>query len=74
MGHEQKRRSLSLHWTVYQRLEKMCRDDGRSVSGYVTELLNEKMDERGRAIEVVREPKPGKMTSKGPASSGVRFF
>lgn len=49
----QTRRSISLKGLTYQRLKAFCDANGHSVSGFLEQVIGEKMDEAGQPIEVV---------------------
>lgn len=73
MARRQTRRSISLKWSTYQRFQKMCAEDGRSMSGYLEDKLNAEMDRRGRPIELVREPRPNGTKHVNPPTAGGVF-
>lgn len=47
MSKKQTRRSVSFKGTTYQRLKDYCDASGRSVSGYLEEVIAEKLDAVG---------------------------
>lgn len=77
MAKAQYRRTVSLKWSVYQRVQKMCKEDGVSVSSYIESQITMDMDARERPAEEVREPKPGTPGRRPPsdsAASGIFLF
>ena len=59
MGKKQTRRSISLKGPFYQRVKDHCEAEGRSVSGYLEEIIAEKLEaeepspEPGRHLRLV---------------------
>ncbi len=61
----QTRRSLSLKGITYQRLKDYCDAEGRSVSGFMEDVIAEKLDAAGVPIPVVlRVHYPKKRTNE----------
>jgi hypothetical protein len=62
MAKRQTRRSISVSGATYHRVKAYCESTGQSVSGYVEQLIGERMDEAGVPVpEVVPSyprPKP----------------
>lgn len=58
MARKQTRRALSVKGLTYQRLKKYCDAKGMSVSGFVEEIVHERLDELGVPVEAVLEPRP----------------
>ena len=47
MAKRQTRRSISIKGISYQRLKNHCDDEGRSLSGWLEEVIAEKLDAAG---------------------------
>ena len=61
MAKRQTRRSISLKGLTYQRLKGYCDAEKKSVSGYLEELVIEKLDAAGVPVpKVLRPPPPPK--------------
>jgi hypothetical protein len=52
------RRSISVKGLTYQRLDGYCKAEGRSVSGYLEEILAEKLTAAGVPMPTVIKKKP----------------
>lgn len=65
MAKKQTRRAISVKGLTYQRLKKHCDENDLTVSGYVEDLVNKKLDELGVAEETVLEPKPKRPPTLG---------
>ena len=65
MAKKQTRRAISVKGLTYQRLKKHCDEKDMTISGYVEELVNKKLDELGVAEETVLEPKPTRAPTLG---------
>ena len=58
MAKRQTRRSISVKGITYQRLKDYCDAQGKSVSGYLEELIAEKLDAAGVPVPTVLKPRP----------------
>lgn len=58
MAKQQTRRSISLKGLTYQRLKDFCDATGRSVSGYLEEIIAEKLDAAGAPVPTVLRLRP----------------
>ena len=76
MGKRQTRRTISLKGLTYQRLKDYCDAEGHSVSGYLEDMIKERLD-------ALRVPVPEKLRPRGPttkravdldAASGIFTF
>ena len=56
MAKRSTRRSISVKGITYQRLKNYCDSQGKSVSGYLEEIIAEKMDAAGEPIPTVLQP------------------
>lgn len=56
MAKRQTRRSISVKGITYQRLKDYCEAYGLSVSGYLEEIIAEKLDAAGVPVPTVVKP------------------
>jgi len=64
MAKKQTRRSISVKGITYKRLKNYCEAQGVSISGYLEEILADKLDEAKVPVPTVlepRKPNPGKV-------------
>jgi hypothetical protein len=57
MAKRQTRRSISVKGITYQRLKDYCESTGLSVSGYLEEIIAEKLDAAGVPVPTVVKPR-----------------
>jgi len=72
MAKRQTRRAISVKGLTYQRLKKHCDANGKSVAGFVEELVALKLDALGVPEETVLEPREHK--SRPPADFAGSSF
>ena len=60
MGKKQTRRAISVKGLTYQRLKDYCDGTGQSVSGYLEEIIAEKLDAAGAPVARVLKARPVK--------------
>lgn len=53
MAKRQTRRSVSVKGLTYQRMKDYCDVEGKSVSGYLEEIIKSKLDEAGAPVPTV---------------------
>ena len=58
MAKRQTRRSISVKGITYQRLKDYCDAQGCSVSGYLEEIIAEKLDAAGVPVPTVLKARP----------------
>ncbi|MBL9107125.1 MAG: hypothetical protein JNL82_39875 [Myxococcales bacterium] len=58
MAKRQTRRSISVKGITYQRLKDFCESSGLSVSGYLEDIIAEKLDAAGVPVPTVVKPRP----------------
>ncbi|PRQ03576.1 hypothetical protein ENSA5_14500 [Enhygromyxa salina] len=58
MAKRQTRRSISVKGITYQRLKDYCDASGCSVSGYLEEIIAEKLDAAGIPVPTVLKARP----------------
>lgn len=56
MARKQTRRSISLKGLTYQRLKNHCEAKGRSISGYLEEIVAARLDAEGVPVPDKLEP------------------
>ena len=59
MAKRQTRRSISVKGITYQRLKDFCDAHRLSVSGFLEDLIAEKLDAAGAPVPTVVKPRPG---------------
>ena len=64
MAKRQTRRSISVKGITYQRLKDYCDAQGKSVSGYLEEIIAEKLDVAGVPIPTVLKPRPSRKANE----------
>ena len=70
MAKRQTRRSISVKGITYQRLKDFCDGSGRSVSGYLEEIIAERLDAAGAPTPTVLKPRPDRKEEQ-PASEEI---
>ena len=58
MAKRQTRRSISVKGITYQRLKDYCDANDKSVSGFLEEIISERLDAAGVPIPTVLKPRP----------------
>jgi hypothetical protein len=58
MAKRQTRRSISVKGITYQRLKDFCDATGCSVSGYLEDIIAEKLDAAGAPVPTVLKARP----------------
>ncbi|MCA9635691.1 MAG: hypothetical protein KC420_06630 [Myxococcales bacterium] len=58
MAKRQTRRSISVKGITYQRLKDYCEASGLSVSGYLEDIIAEKLDAAGVPVPTVVKARP----------------
>ena len=66
MAKRQTRRSISVKGITYQRLKDFCDATGKSVSGYLEEIIAEKLDAAGAPVPTVLKPRPQRKPENQP--------
>ena len=64
MAKRQTRRSISVKGITYQRLKDYCDAEGRSVSGFLEDIIAEKLDAAGVPIPTVLRPRPQRKSAE----------
>ena len=57
MAKRQTRRSISVKGLTYQRLKNFCEDTGLSVSGYLEQIIADKLDSQNVPVPEKVEPR-----------------
>ena len=58
MAKRQTRRSISVKGITYQRLKNFCEESGVSVSGYLEQIIADKLDAQNVPVPEKVEPRP----------------
>ena len=58
MAKRQTRRSISVKGITYQRLKDFCDAHDKSVSGFLEEIIAERLDAAGVPVPTVLKPRP----------------
>lgn len=58
MAKRQTRRSISVRGVTYQRLKNFCDAEGLSVSGYLEDIIAERLDAAGVPVPTYVPPRP----------------
>lgn len=65
MAKQQTRRSISVKGITYQRLKDYCDGQRQSVSGFLEEIIAQKLDAAGVPIPTVLKPRPQRKMPDG---------
>lgn len=63
MAKRQTRRSISVKGITYQRLKDYCDANDKSVSGFLEEIIGEKLDAAGVPVPTVLKPRPSRKSA-----------
>lgn len=74
MAKKQTRRAVSVKGLTYQRTKNHCEKHGLTVSGFVEEAINKKLDELGVPEETVLEPRPVRQSRRSDYSGSHFTF
>jgi hypothetical protein len=69
MAKRQTRRSISVKGITYQRLKDYCDATGKSVSGYLEDIIAEKLDAAGAPIPTVLKARPQRKEEESTSTS-----
>jgi len=58
MPRKQTRRAISLKGLTYHRIKEHCAENSQSISSFVEELVNTKLDELGVPVPTELRPRP----------------
>ncbi len=64
MAKRQTRRSISVKGITYQRLKDYCDTEGKSVSGFLEEIIAQKLDAAGVPIPTVLKARPQRQSNE----------
>ncbi len=62
MAKRQTRRSISVKGITYQRLKDFCDANDKSVSGFLEEIIADRLDAAGVPVPTVLKPRPQRTT------------
>lgn len=65
MAKRQTRRSISVKGITYQRLKNFCEAQGLSVSGYLEDIIANRLDEANVPVPERVDPRPEPVTKPG---------
>ncbi len=71
MAKHQTRRSISVKGITYQRLKDYCDNGGLSISGFLEDLIAEKLDAAGVPVPTEVAPRPSRAASSNDADEIV---
>ena len=74
MAKRQTRRSVSMKGLTYQRVRKYCDAHGVSISKFVEDLINERLDALGVPQETVLDSTPVKPRTVGEFKGSIFTF
>lgn len=74
MAKQQKRRTISVKGLTHQRLQDFCEGAGLSVSGYLEQIIEEKLDAHGVPKPTELKPRPGSRRTSEPIVSQYFTF
>lgn len=74
MAKRQTRRSISVKGITYQRLKDYCDANGCSVSGYLEEIIAEKLDAAGVPVPAVLKARPQRKSDTQPEEIVSQHF
>ncbi|NVB38077.1 hypothetical protein G6O69_09560 [Pseudenhygromyxa sp. WMMC2535] len=74
MAKRQTRRSISVKGITYQRLKDYCDANGFSVSGYLEEIIAEKLDAAGVPVPTVLKARPQRQPETEPEEIVSQHF
>ena len=72
MAKQQTRRSVSVKGITYQRLKDYCDATGKSVSGYLEDIVAEKLDAEGVPMPTELRPWPQKAEAELPSGNPIQ--
>lgn len=72
MAKKQTRKSISVKGITYQRVKDYCDKEGRSVSGFLEDIIAAKLDALGVPVPTVLRPKA--LPTPSPARPGNTHF
>jgi hypothetical protein len=68
------RRSISVKGITYQRLKDFCDNNGLSVSGYLEEIIAERLDAAGVPVPTVLKARPERKSEEQPEEIVSQHF
>jgi len=71
MAKRQTRRSISVKGITYQRLKDYCESTGLSVSGYLEDIIAEKLDAAGVPVPTIVKPRPTQKLTEGGGDDNI---
>jgi hypothetical protein len=74
MAKRQTRRSISVKGITYQRLKDFCDNNALSVSGYLEEIIAERLDAAGVPVPTVLKARPERKAEEQPEEIVSQHF
>jgi hypothetical protein len=74
MAKRQTRRSISVKGITYQRLKDFCDTNALSVSGYLEEIIAERLDAAGVPVPTVLKARPERKAEEQPEEIVSQHF
>lgn len=74
MAKRQTRRSISVKGITYQRLKDFCDNNQLSVSGYLEEIIAERLDAAGVPVPTVLKARPERKAEEQPEEIVSQHF
>jgi hypothetical protein len=74
MAKRQTRRSISVKGITYQRLKDFCDTNNLSVSGYLEEIIAERLDAAGVPVPTVLKARPERKSEEQPEEIVSQHF
>jgi hypothetical protein len=74
MAKRQTRRSISVKGITYQRLKDFCDTNSLSVSGYLEEIIAERLDAAGVPVPTVLKARPERKAEEQPEEIVSQHF
>jgi hypothetical protein len=74
MAKRQTRRSISVKGITYQRLKDFCDTNSLSVSGYLEEIIAERLDAAGVPVPTVLKARPERKSEEQPEEIVSQHF
>lgn len=71
MAKRQTRRSISVKGLTYQRLKNFCEEQSMSVSGYLEQIIADRLDAANVPVPEKVEPRPSQKPSTGPQGEDI---
>jgi hypothetical protein len=71
MAKRQTRRSISVKGLTYQRLKNFCEEQNMSVSGYLEQIIADRLDAANVPVPEKVDPRPAAKPANAPQSEDI---